>query len=649
MTLGQGQDDIFSKILSRCSGRLMKHIKALESMLQSVHGRNNQELSSLPFAPGDSSTECSQDIESLGEYCEATHESYMHISKDRLKRLKELVSNVVVLKDTTRRHELRSLVKVAYDVRRSGSFKNLIGLNLVRPKNSRSAFPSVSAIVHRIGQISKFYRCAVTLTFAAAKILELGKAIKIQGIPARDIRVLELGSRTPTQVKRRGGHYFDSASENQMQMMIARWPRYRTHAEIQLIVFYEENPGIRLYSNYIGCNKQSCYLCYNFITRHGRFRVDGCHQSLYSLWTVPEAIIFADDQRATNFKHALGSIVADLEQKMRVFRTSSAQRRGFATHNESVPNLSRISLGLLKQTSMISLPPAAIASDNLDMVLEEVQMETSEGTVGDTMVEAGSKSPEIVLEMFPEVSQGHATEVLQQDVSEEPEGSPFVHTSPSISNDESSGEPSNEALPTPKSTSPNFSLQRYLEPPNPPSMKSESLLEPGAKGECAAEGGLEAKGELNIANATTEHPSIDLTQPRATLSTSSVDTAIGLIQAVPTNPFSQEPPKPYEPQPRPPHSHYYPHHRRLHHQQHPIPLSSLQPQRKSREKKRQHRNPTKNSSRCINPENHGSSTGQHRRKRRKVKTRDDEYGCTCGLSKMFSLALRELLRKVRAK
>lgn len=643
--MDQGQEDIFSKILSRCNGRLTKHIKALELMLQFVHPQISKKLTSPHFASGDSSTECSQDIELLGEYCEATHESYMHIGKDRLTRLKELTSSVAGPRVITNCHELRCLVKLAYDVRRSGSFKRLVESNLVRPRNPGIAFPSISAIVHRIGQISKFYRCAVTLTFGAPKLLELGKAIEVKGIPASDIEIRELANRTANQLRRRGGSIFADAGGNKLQRIIDRWPKYRTHAEIQLIVFYEENPGIRLYCNYIGCNKQSCYLCYKFIERHGHFRVDGCHQSLYSLWTVQEAITFADDQRAMAFKHALGWIVADLEQKMRIFKNGTTQYRRFGMQNESVPNLSRISLGMPEQTSRIPLPVTALASNNLAVVLEKAQMETSEETVRDTMIDDGDKGPEIVPERLPEASQGQVTELPQQEAYEEREEAPSVHPSP-ISNDESSGEPSNA---TPKSTSPSLPPQRYLEPPSSPSMKSESLLEPGAKGECAAEGGLEARGELNIANATTEHPSIDLTQPRATRSTSSVDTAIGLIEAVPANPPSPEPPKTYEPQPRPPHSHYYSHHRRLHHQQHPTPLSSLQPQRKSREKKRQHRNPTKNSSRWVNPENHGSSTGQHRRKRRKVKTRDDEYGCTCGVFKMFSLAFRELLRKVRAK
>jgi len=649
---GQGEDDIFLKILSRCNGRLLKHITALELMLRFVHGRKNQELSSPHFAPGDSSTECSQDIESLGEYCEATHQSYTQLCKDRLERLKELASSVVALRDTTQCHELRSLVKVGYDVRRSGSFKRLVGSNLVRPRNPGIAFPSVLAIVHRIGQISKFYRCAVTLTFAAAKLLELGKVIKVQGIPAGNIQIRELANRTATQLRRRGGANFVDAGGNKLQRNIDRWPKYRTHAEMQLIVFYEENPSLKLYCTYIGCNKQSCYLCYNFIEHHGRFRVDGCHQSLYSLWTVPEAITFAHDQRATNFKHALAWVVADLEQKMRIFRNGTMQRRRFGMQNESVPNLSRMSLGLPEQISRIYLTPPAVASNILAMVLEEVQIETSGGTVGDTMAEAGSKGPEIVPERFSEASQGQAAEVSEQEICEKPEElekSPSIHPSPTISKDVWSGKPSNETFTTPNSTSPSLSPRRNPEPPTPPSMMSESLLEPGAKGECAVRGVLEAKEDLNVVNATTEHRSVDPIQSRIAQATPSANTSIDLMETLSINPSSPEILDFYETQPQPSHSHPRTHPRHLHHQQRSMPSSTLQTQRKSREQKRKHRNPTKNSSRRTKTEIPRSSAGHHGRKRKQSEMRDDECGCTRGLFQVFSSALGELLRKMRAK
>lgn len=128
--------------------------------------------------------------------------------------------------------------------------------------------------------------------------------------------------------------------------MMNRWPAYREHVELQLIIFYEQNHRLTLFSPYIRCNKRSCYLCYNFIVEHGRFQVDGCHQSLYSLWTVRETISFADEERAGVFNRALKKLSFDLEQRIQAQKGPHWRRLGFSTHNESLANLSRVSLAI---------------------------------------------------------------------------------------------------------------------------------------------------------------------------------------------------------------------------------------------------------------------------------------------------------------
>ncbi len=627
---------MFSKILSRCNGCLMKHIKALTLMLQAVHGRGNQELIRPHFAPGDSSTECSHDLELFGEYCEATHESYMHVGMQRLKLLKELASNVVTRNDFTTGHNLRSLIKVAYDVRRSGSFKKLI------------AFPSVSEIVHRIGHISKFYRCAVTLTSAAPKLLELGKVIQIEHISARDIRIPELANRTATQVRCGGGGHFVNVGGDQLSRMIARWPRYRIHAELQLIIFYETHPGLKLYCNYVGCSKRSCYLCYNFIERHGLFKVHGCHQSLYSLWTVPEAITFANNQRAMTFKNALGWIVADLEQKMKIFRTSTSQRQGFATHNESVPNLSRISLVLPEQPNRISIPHTIIDYSNLATVVEEAQMETSRKNVGDTMVEAIREGPIIVQEEFLEAYQGQTTEALQLEASEEPEEPeepPHLHLIPTMSNGESSGGPSTKASIPLNTSSPSLTPQNSPEPPLPLSVEFESVSQPAAKGECTFGGEPEVEGDPSTATTNTEHPPIDPIQSRTTLPESGGDIPINLMEAAPSRTPSPETPTP-ELWKIPPRS-YRSLHRHVHRQQRQTSNFAVQPPRERRKKKRTNRTHAERSSRLEKSGISHSSTGSHRQKRGQRDMKDEEYECSCGLFKMLKVKFRNFMKKMR--
>jgi OTT_1508-like deaminase len=175
--------------------------------------------------------------------------------------------------------------------------------------------------------------------------------IRIQGVHAKKVQIPELSSLTATQLRLRArGHQFNPCSEAQLQSMINRWPKYRLHSEIQLIVFYEENPDLKLCNNYIGCDKLSCYLCHRFIMQHGQFEVNGCHSSLYSLWTVPDIVSFQNAQRASHFQHALKELCGDLERKMTALRDSRTQRQKFATNNESFANLSRLSLALTVST-----------------------------------------------------------------------------------------------------------------------------------------------------------------------------------------------------------------------------------------------------------------------------------------------------------
>lgn len=283
-------------------------------------------------------------------YCEETHECYMLVCQHRLKQLKELVLRISFPTAALDMHSLASLTKLAYQVRRSCSFKQLVEYNISKSEKPGIAVPELGDIVQRLGQISKFYRAAVTLTTFITKLLKVGKRIEIKAILTEKIKISELACRTAAQVRCRGGCRFTSSGGAQIQNMVNRWPTYREHVELQLIIFYEQNRGLTLFSPYIGCNKRSCYLCYNFIVEHGQFQVAGCHQSLYSLWTVRETISFADEERACVFKRALTKLCLDLEQKVEAQKVPHWRRPGFSTHNESVANLSRVSLALDDRT-----------------------------------------------------------------------------------------------------------------------------------------------------------------------------------------------------------------------------------------------------------------------------------------------------------
>ena len=340
----QTREEALLEIIMRCRSRLVKHTKVLERMLRFVGSHGSNQFNAPQTISPDNKAESLQDIELLGKYCGATHESYMRLCTCRLKQLKELVSRMSLSTTPSDLQDLASLTKLAYQVRRSCSFKQLVAYNISKSEKPGIAVPDLRDIVERIGQISKFYRAAVTLTAFLAKLRKLGRDVEIKTTSTEKIEIPELAFRTAAQVRRRGGDPFTSSGGAQIQNMMNRWPAYREHVELQLITFYEQNHWLTLLSPYIGCNKQSCYLCYNFIAEHGRFQVDGCHQSLYSLWTVRETISFADEERASIFNRALKKLCFDLEQKIQAQKGPYWRRPGFSTHNESVANISRVSL-----------------------------------------------------------------------------------------------------------------------------------------------------------------------------------------------------------------------------------------------------------------------------------------------------------------
>ena len=340
------REEALMEIIKRCRFRLLKHTKVLERMLRFVGNQGSNEFISPQPISLEDEAESLQDIELLGNYCGATYDSYMQLCKHRLKQLKELVAGILLSNPPSALQDLGSLAKLAFQIRRSCSFKKLVAYNISSSEKPRNAVPKLRDIMERIGQISKFYRAAVTLTTFLGKLQRLGIGLEIKAASTEKIKIPELAFRTVADIRRRGGDGFISSSRANIQGMLNRWPAYREHVELQLIIFYEQHHTLTLFSPYIGCNKRSCYLCYKFIAEHGRFQVDGCHQSLYSLWTIRESIFFADEERAGAFNGAIRKLCLDLQQKVQAQKGLHWQRRGFSTHNESVANLSRVSVAV---------------------------------------------------------------------------------------------------------------------------------------------------------------------------------------------------------------------------------------------------------------------------------------------------------------
>jgi hypothetical protein len=61
------------------------------------------------------------------------------------------------------------------------------------------------------------------------------------------------------------------------------------HAEVRLLLYLLKNcyDSIKDVLPYMGCSKQSCFLCSKFLVLQGKFSSRGCHGRLYPRWTIP--------------------------------------------------------------------------------------------------------------------------------------------------------------------------------------------------------------------------------------------------------------------------------------------------------------------------------------------------------------------------
>lgn len=308
---------------------------------RNMSGEISTEVKAYPIRPTGIRA-CEDDISHENEDSE-------QLAATRWKEMKDLINKLHISPDL---QAVKELAYLAYGIRRSVAFRNLISTQCQHRQRSKQ-------ILERIGKVSKFYRSALSLIRVATCATLRHKHIKVETIPSvsrkicilRDHSVKDMRMRLPAMAAR------TSLQTAEIQRLLRRWQKYVVHAEILLLIFYEEHPQIVLATRYIGISKRSCYLCANFIRLHNFFTVEGQHQQLYCLWTLPEEIIFESEGRAAKFTRSLSDLQILLTQRM--IEATMPQHRPLAFFKESVANFSRATI-LARAQSL----------ENLDMIME---------------------------------------------------------------------------------------------------------------------------------------------------------------------------------------------------------------------------------------------------------------------------------------
>lgn len=97
----------------------------------------------------------------------------------------------------------------------------------------------------------------------------------------------------------------------------------RVHAEIQLLLYYEQHPEIDRHPRIICSSKHACFLCNLFINSHGRFHIPGSHGRIYPRWRIPrfQELDLSDDgelrlsMRIRSFNDALERKIKELFER----------------------------------------------------------------------------------------------------------------------------------------------------------------------------------------------------------------------------------------------------------------------------------------------------------------------------------------------
>jgi len=62
----------------------------------------------------------------------------------------------------------------------------------------------------------------------------------------------------------------------------------KLHAEMQLVLFYENNPSLAPQMKFMGSSKKACFDCHQYLLHHPlKLQVEACHQKIYPSWMPP--------------------------------------------------------------------------------------------------------------------------------------------------------------------------------------------------------------------------------------------------------------------------------------------------------------------------------------------------------------------------
>ncbi|KAI9706869.1 MAG: hypothetical protein M1820_004648 [Bogoriella megaspora] len=148
----------------------------------------------------------------------------------------------------------------------------------------------------------------------------------------------------------------------------------RLHAEMQLVLFYERNPGL-IRPRVLCSSKRACYLCYLFINLHGGFFTPSTHGKLYHTWKWPGPISKASSKGSVTLERLLPAFSKSIDMKMIESLTTRIQIRRQISFESKIDVSSMMTPSVLSDD--INLPNASLR-------VQEQMIVTQSGDLGAT-------------------------------------------------------------------------------------------------------------------------------------------------------------------------------------------------------------------------------------------------------------------------
>jgi len=140
------------------------------------------------------------------------------------------------------------------------------------------------------------------------------------------------------------------------------------HAEMQIVVFYEDNPSSAPQMPFIGTSKKACFLCHEYLLQHPlRLQVSACHQKIYPSWMPPPYYPTPGRFKSTPFAKLSKRIEQLTKRELKTALTAPRRPRNYdSTAGPSLTTTASVPTGLGSRqpaTVQFSLKDGSLSED----------------------------------------------------------------------------------------------------------------------------------------------------------------------------------------------------------------------------------------------------------------------------------------------